>query len=166
MAGPENPAPERTAMQPSHTTHHPAVTTIRTTPASPTETAVGLVDRVLADADWPLVIFAREMCEFCWAAKNFFAAIEVPYRIVEMDSDELQHNGLSRQVRVELEERSGSHTLPQIYLTGNSMGGATDVFAAWNSGAFQQALNAAGLGFTTPVDLNPYRFLHGWLHSP
>jgi len=152
-------------MQPSQNHKTPA-SIIHTSPLSPTETAGQLVERVLADADWPLVIFAREMCEFCWAAKNFFAAIEVPYRIVEMDAEEIQHNSLGRQIRVELETRSGSHTLPQVFVAGQSIGGATDAFAAWNSGEFQQALNAAGLAFTTPDDLNPYRFLHGWLHSP
>lgn len=147
-------------MQPNH------VPVSRTTPDSPTETARQLIARVLSDEEWPLVIFAREMCEFCWAARNFFAGIEVAYRIVELDSDELQHSGLSREIRAELQARSGSHTVPQIYLKGQFMGGATDSFAAWNSGQFQQSLTAAGVAFTTPADFNPYRFLHGWLHSP
>jgi cysteine synthase A len=138
----------------------------RTIPASPAETAAELIDRVLSDQQWPLVVFAREMCEFCWAAKSFFGHIEARYRIVELDSDELQAHGLSREIRAELQSRNGSHTLPQIYLNGEFVGGATDSFAAWNRGQFQQALSEAGVAFTTPADLNPNKFLHGWLHSP
>jgi len=140
----------------------PEITTTR--PESAEETAQHLVDRVLSDPQHPLVLFAREGCEFCWAAKRFFAGIETPYRIVQLDSEEFQHNGFYREIRQELHSRNRSHTLPQIYLSGQFLGGATDSFKAWKEGKLQQALQKSAVPFKDSGDLDPYGFLSGWLH--
>ncbi len=146
-------------MQPEHST----ITS--TQRSSPEETAEQLIDRVLRDEQNPLVMFAREGCEFCWAAKRFFAGIESPYRIVELDSEDFQHNGYYREIRAGLESRSGSHTVPQIYVSGQFVGGATDSFKAWKDGSFQQALKKSAVPFKDSGDLDPYSFLSGWLHA-
>jgi cysteine synthase A len=137
-----------------------------TSPESPAETAEQLLDRVLTDEQHPLVIFAREMCEFCWAARKFFAAISVPYRIIELDSEAYTETGLNREIRALLQDRTQSGTVPQIFIAGQFVGGATDSFNAWRDGDFQQWLNKAGVPFEQPEDLNPNAFLSGWLHMP
>jgi len=152
------PTMPKKSMQPEHSDITP------TQPESTEETAQHLVDRVLSDRQHPLVLFAREGCEFCWAAKRFFASIETPYRLVQLDSEEFQHNGFYREIRHELESRNGSHTLPQIYLSGQFVGGATDSFKAWKEGEFQQALEQSAVPFKDSGELDPYGFLSGWLH--
>lgn len=133
-------------------------------PESSAESPEQFLDRVLSDVQIPLLIFAREMCEFCWAARKFFASIEAPYRIIELDSEEYQANGLNRKIRALLQTRTHSGTVPQIFIAGRFVGGATDSFDAWRSGEFQQKLKQAAVPFKESADLNPYSFLSGWLH--
>ncbi|MDZ4729156.1 MAG: glutaredoxin domain-containing protein [Xanthomonadales bacterium] len=135
-----------------------------TLPESAAESAEQFLDRVLSDVQIPLLIFTREMCEFCRAARKFFASIEAPYRIIELDSEEYQANGLNRKIRALLQARTHSGTVPQIFIAGQFVGGATDGFDAWRSGEFQKKLNEAGVPFKESADLNPDSFLSGWLH--
>lgn len=133
----------------------------RTLPDSATESAGHLLDRVLNDPQYPLLMFARETCGYCRAARKFFAAIEAPYQIVELDTEEYRSTGLSREIRAALLDRFHSHTVPQIFIAGQFAGGATDSFDAWRSGDFQQKLRAAAVPFKEPEGLDPYAFLFG-----
>jgi cysteine synthase A len=54
--------------------------------------------------------------------------------------------------------------VPQIFVAGKFVGGATDSFDAWRSGELQQWLRDAGVPFQEPAELNPYTFLSGWMH--
>lgn len=136
----------------------------RVLPESADESAEHLIERILQNNDQSLLIVAREMCEFCWAAKRFFAAIEAPYRILELDAEEYQRKRLNHEIRTVLRCRNGSHTVPQIYIGQHFVGGATDSFAAWKTGEFQQHLKAAGVPFNEKATLNTQGYLHGWLH--
>lgn len=138
----------------------------RVLPESADESAEQLVERALQSNDRSLLIFAREMCEFCWAAKRFFTAIAAPYRILELDAEEYQRGHLHHEIRKVLQRRTGSHTVPQIFIGQHFVGGATDSFAAWKTGEFQQRLQAADIPFNETADLNMQGNLHGWLHGP
>jgi cysteine synthase A len=137
-----------------------------------TETAIdtdvdasNYVESLLHDPDQPLVFFALEWCEFCWSVRKLFKAIEVPYRSVDLDSVKYQENDLGGRIRAVLKERNGVTTIPQIFIAGQRVGGATDTFDAWNSGQLQKLLQDAGISFKAPPDLNPFELLPGWLHS-
>ncbi len=45
-------------------------------------------------------------------------------------------------------ERSGAPTIPQIFLNGEHLSGATDLFDAYNEGRFGDMLAGAGLEIT------------------
>jgi len=136
----------------------------RVLPESADESAEHLVERVLQNNDQSVLIIAREMCEFCWAAKRFLAAIAAPYRILELDAEEYQRGHLSHGIRSALQRKNGSQTVPQIYIGQHFVGGATDSFAAWKNGEFQRHLKAAGVPFNETADLNTHGYLRGWLH--
>ncbi len=138
----------------------------RVVPESADESAEQLLDRVLQTNDQTVLIIAREMCEFCWAAKRFLAAIAAPYRILELDAEEYRTGRLNHEIRTALQRRNGSHTVPQIYIGNHFVGGATDSFAAWRTGEFQQRLKAAGVPFDEAADVNTQGYLSGWLHCP
>ena len=137
----------------------------QTQPLSVDENSSQLIDRILADEQHPLVLFTRGMCEFCWAMKKFLAHIEAPYRLVELDSDALREHKPFAAIRTELQSRNGSTTVPQVYLAGQFIGGATDSFQAWNSGELQKGLQSSGVPFKPSEGLDTYQFLHGWLHG-
>jgi len=123
------------------------------------------VESLLSDPKNPLVVFAIEWCEFCWAVKKLFKAIRVPFKAVELDSAEYLQDGLGGRIRTALEEKTGSATVPQVFIAGQYIGGATNTLDAWKEGQLQKWLEEAGLAYQHDENLNPYEFLPGWLHN-
>lgn len=123
------------------------------------------VDRVLSDPDQPLVLFALEWCEFCWSVRKFFAAIEAPYRSIDLDSVAYQENDRGGRIREVLKARIGSPTIPQVFVAGQHLGGATATFEAYKDGSLQLALKSAGVKFKEIPGLDPSHLLPQWLHS-
>ncbi|HEY3254653.1 MAG TPA: glutaredoxin domain-containing protein, partial [Polyangiaceae bacterium] len=111
-----------------------------------------------------VVLFALEWCEFCWAVRKVFAALGIAYKSVDLDSVAFQDRELGTKIRATLKERCGSPTIPQIFIGGVHVGGATDLFEAIAQGRAWQLLSAAGVSFQRNVHLDPQRFLPQWLH--
>jgi cysteine synthase A len=62
-----------------------------------------------------------------------------------------------------LRARTGWNTLPQIFIGGEFVGGATDVFDECISGRLKQRLVSQGISVEEEIK-NPYGFLPKWLH--
>jgi len=143
-------------------------------PAEETETeqpgelsveADAFVKQILADAKNPVVLFALEWCEFCWSLRKLFAKLGIPYRSVDLDSVEYQEGGRGGQIRAVLNARLGSNTIPQVFIAGEHIGGATDVFDALNAGELQSRLEKVGIEVDDLGDIDPYELLPNWLHK-
>ena len=122
------------------------------------------VDNVLGDAEQPVVMFALEWCEFCWSVRKMLGEFEIPYRSVDLDSVEYQKDNLGGQIRNVLKVRLGSPTIPQIFIGGKHIGGATETFDAFNDGKLQKMLKDKGVPFKPANDVDAYSFLPSWLH--
>jgi cysteine synthase A len=122
------------------------------------------VARVLADGEQPVVMFALEWCEFCWAVRKLFAQCRIPYRSIDLDSTAYQRDDRGGQIRAVLRERSGSKTIPQIFVGGEFIGGAGETFDAFKNGRLQDLLHRHGVRFDSNVEVDPQRLLPGWLH--
>jgi cysteine synthase A len=109
-----------------------------------------------------VVLFAHQWCEFCWSVRNMFKAYGVEYRSVDMDSAELAEGGWGGQIRAALNERTGMVTVPQVFVAGEFVGGATEIFDAWREGKAQSLLDGAGASYAKEGD-DPYSFLPKWL---
>lgn len=130
------------------------------------ETALEFVKHATADKDNPVVLFALEWCEFCWSVRKLFAKLEIPYRALDLDSVQYQENNLGGKIRAVLLDQLGSPTIPQIYIGGKHIGGATDLFAAYRNGRLQALLKAHNINLKTmPDDFEPASLLPGWLHK-
>jgi cysteine synthase A len=112
----------------------------------------------------PVVMFALEWCEFCWAARKLFARLGVAYRSVDIDSVALQQGELGTQLRPVLKARTGTPTIPQIWIGGTHVGGATDLFDALRSGRLQRLLADAGVAYDRHAQVDPDELLPKWLH--
>jgi cysteine synthase len=123
-----------------------------------------LVSRLLADTSQPVVLFALEWCEFCWSVRKLFERLGIKYRSVDLDSVEYQAGDRGGKIRAVLRDRTGAPTIPQIFVAGEHLGGATDTFEAFKSGTLQAALKQAGVAFDPNPDLDPYSLLPNWLH--
>jgi cysteine synthase A len=106
-----------------------------------------------------VVLFALEWCEFCWALRKLFAAAGIAYRAVDLDSTAFQREDRGGQIRAWLHARTGSITIPQVFVDGEPIGGCSETIAAFRDGRL-----AAHAG-TAEVVGDPARFLPGWVHG-
>ena len=127
--------------------------------------AVNFVSDATNDAAQPVVMFALEWCEFCWSVRKMFAAYDIPYRSIDLDSVEYQVDNKGGDIRVVLAEQTSSKTIPQIYIGGVHVGGATDLFDGWKDGSIRKMLEENSVQFNREIDADPYSFLPGWLHK-
>ncbi len=109
-------------------------------------------------------MFALEWCEFCWSVRKMFGAMGVPFRSIDLDSVPFQENNLGGDIRAALKERTGSPTIPQIFVGGEHIGGCTETFDAYNDGRLQALLQKTAVQFDRQKSFDAYSFLPGWLH--
>jgi len=110
-----------------------------------------------------VVLFALEWCEFCWSVRKLFARLDVAYRNIDLDSVAYQAEDLGGRVRAVLANRTGSATIPQIFIGGRHIGGCTDLFDAWRAGSIQRLLTEKGIAYRKDIDIDPYSLLPKWL---
>ena len=70
-------------------------------------------------------MFALEWCEFCWSVRKLIDRYQIPYRSINVDSVEYQREDRGGALRAALKERTGSVTLPQLFIGGEFVGGCT-----------------------------------------
>jgi cysteine synthase A len=134
-------------------------------PAGAPDHAVRFLEEATHDEDNPVVLFALEWCEFCWSVRKMFARFGVPYRSIDLDSVEYQKDNKGGDIRAAIYQQTGLRTIPQIFIGGEHIGGATEMFDAWREGRAQELLDQHGASYDNSVDIDPYSFLPGWLHS-
>ena len=111
------------------------------------------------------MLFALEWCEFCWSVRKLFAQLGIPYVAIDLDSVQYQEDDRGGKIRAVLNELVGSNTIPQIFIAGEHIGGATDTFDAFNSGKLGKLLEKSGVKVGDPGDMDPYELLPNWLHK-
>ena len=138
-----------------------AVPTVARQPAALDSEAERFVDATVRDE--PVVLFALEWCEFCWSVRKLFARLGIAYRSIDLDSVEYQAGDRGGKIRAVLAERTGAKTIPQVFIGGTHVGGATDLFDAWRHGTARELLTKHGVTFDAAADLDPYSLLPKWL---
>lgn len=63
-----------------------------------------------------------------------------------------------------LRAMTGLPIIPQIYVGGEHIGGATETFEAFNDGSLKKRLAAADIEFDQSMNKDAYSFLPTWLH--
>ncbi len=130
-------------------------------PAALDPEAERFVDELVRDE--PVVLFALQWCEFCWSVRKLFARLGIEYRSIDLDSVAYQAGDRGGKIRAAVAARTGAKTIPQIFIGGTHVGGATDLFDAWRSGAARALLARRGVAFDAAADLDPYSLLPKWL---
>ncbi|SPF76007.1 O-ureido-L-serine synthase [Aliiroseovarius pelagivivens] len=129
------------------------------------ERAKAFVEEAVRDTKEPVVIFALEWCEFCWSVRKLFAAAGISYRSVDLDSVEFSGGTeFASKVRAALLVKTGSPTIPQIFVDGTHIGGATETFDAINDGSLADKLKRVGVAVRHDDIGDAYSFLPKWLH--
>ena len=94
-----------------------------------------------------------------------FAKYEIPYLSVDLDSVAYQKDNKGGMIRAALREKTGSRTIPQIFIGGQFIGGATELFDSQKEGDLAELLQQSSVDYNKEVDVNPYSFLPGWLQQ-
>jgi len=128
-----------------------------------TDAARAFVADALADTTQPVVLFALEWCEFCWAVRKLFQRCKIAYRSVDIDSAALQTDNWGGQIRAALAERTSLRSIPQIFVAGELIGGATEIFDAFAAGRLQSLLAAHAIPFEDTLGAEAQTLLPGWL---
>jgi cysteine synthase A len=128
------------------------------------EAAVKFIDDTITDDEYAVVMFAHEWCEFCWSVRKTFARYGIPYRSIDLDSVAYKADERGRKIRVALQARTGSVTIPQLFVAGEFIGGCMDTLDRLRDGRIQQSLRQRGVKFNETVTDDPYSFLPHWLH--
>ncbi|HVQ33617.1 MAG TPA: glutaredoxin [Lysobacter sp.] len=145
----------------------PATCAVPTTQAPPADEAVdakaaSFVRDVVREQ--PVVLFALEWCEFCWAVRKLFARLDIPYESVDLDAVAFQHDDMGMKIRGALRAATGTPTIPQIFIGGERIGGCTELFDAMRNGDMQRRLEAAGVAYDRTIALDPNTLLPNWVH--
>ncbi|MCL4126033.1 UNVERIFIED_CONTAM: hypothetical protein GTU68_031172 [Idotea baltica] len=135
-----------------------------TKPVTLDTVAVGHVGAIITDPDQPVVIFALEWCEFAWGVKRLLSQLGVPYRAVHLDGPEFGDPRWATKVRRAMADRAGSVTIPQVFVGGRHLGGATETFDASNDGRLKALLSDVGIEASPESIGDAYTYLPKWIH--
>jgi len=128
------------------------------------ERAVQFVENAIENDDTPVVIFALEWCEFCWSVKKMLMDADIPFTSIDLDSVAYQKDKLGGNIRAVLKDKTGAPTIPQVFIAGRHIGGATETFDAFNSGELQDMLTTHAIKFNSAMKRDAYSYLPNWLH--
>lgn len=80
----------------------------------------------------PVTIYTTRLCGFCHAAKSLLNKKRVAFEEIPVDG--------RSEMRVELMQRSGQRTVPQIWIGDRHIGGYTDLAALDETGQLDKLL--------------------------
>jgi cysteine synthase A len=126
--------------------------------------AMAEVESILQENQDQVLMFSLEWCEFCWSVRKMLAACEIPFVTVDLDSVAFQENDRGGKILAVLNQKNNWPTTPQIYVGGEFVGGATDLFDVGKAGELQSKLSARNIPFNEVINRDPYSFLPAWLH--
>jgi len=86
--------------------------------------------------DNKVMIFSKSYCPFCNKVKAIFDSIKVEYKSIELD---LEGNG--EDIQATLIEQTNQKTVPNVFINGKHLGGASDTESAFKDGRLQQLLS-------------------------
>jgi len=127
------------------------------------EAATSAIDAILDDPGQPVVMFGYQWCEFCDAVRKMFSKYGIAYTPIDLDSATYRQTDLGDKIFEVLKRRTGSFTLPQIFIGGDFEGGCSDVFDSLRSGELHTRLRRHGIAFDPSVSTDPYELLPKWL---
>jgi cysteine synthase len=96
--------------------------------------------------------------------RRLFAAAGIAYRSVNLDSAEYRRGDWGGEIRKALARKTGAVTIPQVFVGGRHIGGATETFDAYNNGELRRRLESLDLAMQPGAIANAYSFLPAWLH--
>ncbi|MEM8572746.1 MAG: pyridoxal-phosphate dependent enzyme, partial [Pseudomonadota bacterium] len=121
------------------------------------------VAETLDDPKRPIVMFGFEWCEFCWSVRRLFDDAGIPFHPIDVDSAPYRRDDWGGQVLRALFDHTGQRTVPQVFIGGKLVGGATDVLAEARTNALQERLDALPVPVIAKSIADPMDYLPKWV---
>jgi glutaredoxin 3 len=83
----------------------------------------------------PVTVYSTRVCPYCVRAKALLDSKHVPYTEIMVDQDP--------EKRMEMMQKSGRRTVPQIFVGSHHVGGFDDLYALDRSGGLDPLLASA-----------------------
>lgn len=80
----------------------------------------------------PVTIYTRQTCYYCVQAKRLLDKLDVHYLDIQVDRDPARLQ--------EMKDRSGRHTVPQIWIGEIHVGGCDELYAMHEAGHLEPLL--------------------------
>ena len=119
--------------------HHPSTPEVQT-----------WTENIITSGQDPVIVFGVDWCGYCQMALRALDQMHVPYRYIHTDSPAELDGFSPADIRQELRRRTGSGTVPQVFIGGAAIGGATELLTARNSGELVEKLDALGISHQPP----------------
>jgi cysteine synthase A len=129
----------------------------------PTSEDVKFVTKMIDGGEHSVVMFSLEWCEFCWAVRKLLKQTGVEHWTMPLDTAEMQQDNRGGRLRAALRGRTGSRTMPQLFIGGEFVGGCSEVFDEYAAGRLQERHKAVGISGSEPASFDPQSLLPGWL---
>ncbi len=81
-------------------------------------------------------IYTKNTCPYCHMAKDLLKQKKAAYSEIAIDGDQ--------DLRAKMIDRAGRHTVPQIFINGQHVGGYDDLAALERAGMLDDMLKAVG----------------------
>lgn len=79
-----------------------------------------------------VIMYTKAYCPYCTKAKELLNKKQVLFTEIRLD--------LQPELREEMITKSGRHTVPQIFINGQAIGGCDDLYALEDQGKLNQLL--------------------------
>jgi glutaredoxin len=89
---------------------------------------------------YPVMVYSKSYCPYCGQVKALFKKLQVDFQAVDLDEI---HEG--QEVQDNLMQITGSRTVPQVFISGQYIGGCDETLKLNSSGKLKQMLNEAGI---------------------
>ncbi|MEM6482020.1 MAG: pyridoxal-phosphate dependent enzyme [Pseudomonadota bacterium] len=128
--------------------------------------ASDFVQEIIHDPKTPVVMFGFEWCEFCWSVRRLFEDAHIPFRSIDVDSSTYRKNDWGGDVLRALFDYTKLRTVPQIFMGGDLVGGATDVLLEARSRALTDRLAELPTPIRSKPVHDPLGYLPSWSKRP
>lgn len=139
-------------------------------PATEDPDAVAFVEDTIRSADQPIVMFGFEWCEFCWSVRRIFKQAGIPLHCVDVDSAVFRSSDRGDdwggKILRAVFARTGKRTVPQVFVGGTCVGGASEVLTGFEDRSLHAHLARLDPPRIPGAVSDPLSFLPSWVVRP
>jgi cysteine synthase A len=121
------------------------------------------LDSLIHGSEAPFVVFGLEWCEFSRSVHRFLSDAGIAFSSINLDGRKYMSGRKGDRLRWALRNRVGSVTLPQVFLQGRHIGGATEVLTGFTDGSFKADFIACGLPLSNKAWAEATKYLPRWI---